>query len=117
MDNGIDMQTLNDWSNKNNYMDLMEKFIEGKINGIEFDREFCGMWKDARDNISKIDNQYDIDVSKLKGFSSLISELFTDCDIFEPNLNLREDYEISEEELRISVKKTLLEIQYFYWDK
>lgn len=114
MNRDIDMQTLNDWSNKNNYMNLMEKFIKEKINGIEFDREFCGMWKEARDKISKIDNEYDIDLSKLEDFSSLISELFTDCDIFEPNFNLREDYEISEEELFNRVKKTFLEIKYFY---
>lgn len=116
MDNNIDMQILNDWLNKNNYMDLMEKFINGKINGVEFDREFCKMWREARDKISKLDNQYDVELSKLEGFSSLISKLFTDCDVFEPNLNLRQDYEISEEELLNYVKKAFLEIKYFYLD-
>ena len=114
MDNGIDMQMLNDWLNKNNYMDLMEKFINGKINGIEFDREFCKIWKEACDKISKFDNPYNIELKKLEGFSSLISELFTDCDIFEPNVNLKEDYEICEEELRNRVKKAFLKIKYFY---
>ena len=109
MSRDIDMQMLNDWSNKNNYMDLMEKFINGKINGIEFDREFCKMWREARDKISKLDNSYNVDLSKLEGFSSLISELFTDCDIFEPNVNLREDYKICEEKLRNRVKKAFLE--------
>lgn len=110
------MQKLNYWSNKNNYMNLMEKFINGKMNGIEFDREFYNMWKKDRDNILKIDNTYNVELSKLKGFSSLISELFTDCDIFEPNFNLREDSEISEEELLNRVKKAFLEIKYFYLD-
>jgi hypothetical protein len=40
-----------------------------------------------------------------------MSELFIDCDIFEPEPVLRIDYEISEEELRNCVKKTLLQIQ------
>lgn len=35
------MDYVNYWSNKNNYIDLMKKFIDGKINGIEFDQEFC----------------------------------------------------------------------------
>ena len=29
-----------------------------------------------------------------KGFSAIISNLFTDCDVFEPDPSLREDYEI-----------------------
>jgi len=45
------------------------------------------------------------------GFSSLISDLFLDCELFEADPLLREDYEISEEELRNCVKKTLLEIK------
>ena len=49
-----------------------------------------------------------------KGFSTIISNLFTDCDVFEPDPSLREDYEISEVELKDCVKKTLLEIKYRY---
>ena len=40
-----------------------------------------------------------------KGFSAIISNLFTDCDVFEPDPSLREDYEISEVELKNRVKK------------
>ena len=46
-----------------------------------------------------------------KGFSAIISNLFTDCNVFEPDPSLREDYEISEVELKNCVKKTLLEIK------
>ena len=49
-----------------------------------------------------------------KGFSAIISNLFTDCNVFEPDPSLREDYEISEVELKNRVKKTLLEIKYRY---
>ena len=66
---------------------------------------------------SKLDNSYNLELSKLEGFSSLISELINDYDIFEPNLNLRENYEICEEELNNRVKTVFLEIQYFYLDK
>ena len=59
----------------------------------------------------------EIDNEKLiesKGFSALMSRLFTDCDVFEPDPSLREGYEISEIELKNCVKKTLLEIKYRY---
>ena len=49
-----------------------------------------------------------------KGFSAIISNLFTDCNVFEPDPSLREDYEISEVKLKNHVKKTLLEIKYRY---
>jgi hypothetical protein len=58
-----------------------------------------------------LDKIEDVELTKLEGFSALISDLFTDCDVFEPDSALREDYEISEEELRNCVKKTLLEMK------
>ena len=69
------------------------------------------------DQDKEIEGLYKINNEKLielKGFSTIISNLFTDCDVFEPDPNLREDYEISEVELKNRVKKTLLEIKYRY---
>ena len=43
-----------------------------------------------------------------KGFSAIISNLFTDCNVFEPDPSLREDYEISEVELKNRVKKSFI---------
>ena len=95
----------------------MEKFINGIIDGQKFEEEFYQIWRLNRDKeysseeILKINNEKLIES---KGFSALISDLFTDCDVFEPNPSLREDYEISEIELKNCVKKTLLEIKYRY---
>ncbi len=58
--------------------------------------------------LDKID---DVELSKLEDFSDLISNLFTDYDVFDLDFTLREDSEIFEEELRNYVKKTLLEIK------
>ena len=73
------------------------------------------MWKVNRDKndslkelLDKID---DVELSKLEDFSDLISNLFTDYDVFDLDSTLREDSEIFEEELRNYVKKTLLEIK------
>ena len=88
----------------------MEKFINGIIDGQKFEDEFYQIWrlnrgkKYSSKEILKIDNEKLIES---KGFSTIISHLFTDCDVFEPNPSLREDYEISEIELQNYVKKTL----------
>ena len=105
------------WENKKLYTQLMEKFINGIVDGQKFEEEFYQIWRLNRDKeysteeILKINNEKLIE---LKGFSTIISNLFTDCDVFEPDPNLREDYDISEVELKNCVKKTLLEIKYRY---
>jgi|TARA_B110000971_G_scaffold213080_1_gene243455 hypothetical protein len=63
------------------------------------------------EEILKIDNEKLIES---KGFSTITSRLFTDCDVFEPDPSLREDYELPEIELKNCVKKTLSEIKYRY---
>ena len=87
----------------------MEKFINGMIAGPKFEEEFYQIWILNRDKeysseaILKINNKKLIES---KGFSTIISHLFTDYDVFEPDSSLREDYEISEIELKNCVKKT-----------
>ena len=95
----------------------MEKFINGIVDGQKFEEEFYQIWRldcdkeYSTEEILKINNEKLIES---KGFSTIISNLFTDCDVFEPDPSLREDYEISEVELKNRVKKTLLEIKYRY---
>ena len=76
------------------------------------------MWRVDRDKNYSLKELFDKieeeKLTELEGLSALISDLFTDCDVFEPDSALREDYEISEEELRNCVKKTLLEIKVRY---
>ena len=107
------------WDNKEAYIYLIEKFVDGRISGIEFEREFLQIWRFDRDRI--IDSlklshiMKNFESTKLERFSSLISlELFIDLESFQPDPLFREDYEISEEELRDRVKKTLLEIKNHY---
>ena len=88
----------------------MEKFINGIIDGQKFEEEFYQIWRLNRDKeysseeILKINNEKLIES---KGLPTRISHLFTDCDVFEPDPSLRENYEISEIELKNCVKKTL----------
>jgi hypothetical protein len=112
------LENFSYWENRKLYLELMERFINERIDGTQFDSEFCQMWRVDRDKTysSKelLNNIEHVDLTKLEGFSALISDLFTYCDVFEPDSALREDYEISEKELRNYVKKTLLEIKNRY---
>ena len=115
-----DLLPLSDFSyyeSKKLYTQLMEKFINGIVDGQRFEEKFYQIWRLNRDKEYSTEEILKINNEKLiesKGFSTIISNLFTDCDVFEPDPSLREDYEISEVELKNRVKKTLLEIKYRY---
>ena len=115
-----DLLALSDfsyWESKKLYTQLMEKFINGIVDGQKFEEKFYQIWRLNRDKEYSTEEILKINNEKLiesKGFSAIISNLFTDCDVFEPDPSLREDYEISEVELKNRVKKTLLEIKYRY---
>ena len=87
------------WENREFYVKLMGQFINGTIDGVEFEMRFYDMRNlDCQKKAQWEELVYIIDNLKLiqfQGFSSLISKLFTDCDVFEPDPMLREDYEIS----------------------
>lgn len=77
------------------------------------------MWRVDRDKNYSLkelcDKIEDEKLTELESLSTLISVLFTDSDVFEPDSTLTEDYEISEEELRNYVKKSLLKIKNRYF--
>lgn len=103
------------FSNLDSYIELIENFLNYKIDVERFKTNFYEMRRlDCQKKYRWETMLYIIDNLKLKqfqGLSSIISKLFTDLDVFEPNPLLRENYEIGEEELRNCVKKTLLEIK------
>ena len=87
---------------------MIEKFINEIVDGQKFEEKFYQIWRSNRDKEYSTEEILKINNEKLiesKGFSTIISNLFTDCDVFEPDPSLREDYEISEVELKNRVKK------------
>ena len=116
----MDLLLLSDfsyWESKKLYTQLMEEFINGIVDGQKFEEKFYQIWRLNRDKeysneeILKINNEKLIES---KGFSTITSNLFTDCDVFQPDPSLRGDFGISEVELKNCVKRTLLEIKYRY---
>ena len=109
---------FNEWTFRNEYIRLMEDFLNNKITFEEFDREFLNIWSTNNNkNQSWEEFLYIINNFKLNefdGFSSLTSKLFTDIDIVETNPLFREDYQISKEELKDHIKIILLEMKNKY---
>lgn len=104
--------------NCNIYIDLMKKFIDKKISGIKFSDQFFQKWKLDRDKTynSKelVHMTGNFKLIEIDGVSSLIPDLFLDCEFFGADSSLREDYKIFEEKLRNCVGEILLEIKDLY---
>ena len=103
------------FSNLDSYIELIENFLNYKISAERFETNFFEMRRlDCQKECRWETMLYIIDNLKLKqfqGLSSIISKLFTDLDVFEPNPLLRKNYEIGEEELRYFAKEALSKIK------
>ena len=100
------------FENKDNYFSLMKAFINKNIDGTNFETEFLEIYNLDQD-VSEI---LEKDFSKLpnlkaKGFSGFLSRVFTACDVFESRSEIREEYELDEEQFRDFVKKIFFQMQ------
>lgn len=86
----------------------MEDFLNNNINFKEFEKEFLKIWSTNNDkNKSWEEFIFIINNFKLNefdNFSSLTSELFEYIDIVEIDPTFRQDYEITEKELKDRIK-------------
>ena len=95
------------------YIQLTEEFLNYKIDADTFQTHFYEMRRSDCQKEKKIkweDMLYIIDNLKLKqfqGLSSVISKLFTDLDVFEPDPLSRKSYEIDEQKLREYAEEAL----------
>jgi len=103
------------FSNLDSYIESIENFLNSKIDVDTFETNFYKMRNlDGGKEYRWETMLYIIDHLKLKqfqGLSSVISKLFTDLDVFEPNSLLREDYEIDEQELRYFAEEALSKLK------
>ena len=106
------------WEDRYLYIELMENYLNDKIDFEIFDKKFCKLWSYHRDKdkswekfISIISN---FKLNEFDDFSSLPSKLFVDLDVCELDSSLREDYEIDEDELKARTKEVLLKIKEYY---
>jgi len=112
------IEDFHEWRCQNDYLKLMENFLNNKINFEEFDREFLKIWSMNRDK-PKTWNEFlaiinNFKLNQFEGFSSVISRLFEDIEIVQSDPLFKEDYEITEEQLKERIKVILLEIKNKY---
>lgn len=115
------IQSYNYWLNSKEYIHLMNKFMDKKINPKDFCNKFCRMWASDRDRSRTFNSEELINMTEnskleeMSWFSSLMSTLFIACESFEDDPLLMDtslsQFDISEKELVDCVKKTLLEIR------
>jgi len=104
------------WKKRNQYFSLITNLLEKRIN---IDQYITQLFK-LENEIQNLVEELKLDLDKLqefepnlvsKGFSKPIADLCSDCRIFEPDSNLREDYELSETQIVNNLREIFLQIQ------
>lgn len=99
---------FNEWTRRYDYIKLMENFLGNTIDFEEFETEFLNIWSINNDKYKSweefvfIINNFKL--NEFDNFSSLTSRLFEYIDIVEVDKNLRQNYEITEKELKDQIK-------------
>ena len=101
---------------KDRYFLLITNFLDKKIDADQYRSQLYKL----EDEIQNLVEELKLDFEKLKefkpnsvskGFSKLIEELCSDCRVFEPDPDLRDDFEISETQLINGVREIYLQLQ------
>ena len=99
---------FNEWTRRYDYIKLMENFLENTIDFKEFETEFLNIWsancdkeKSWEEFVFIINN---FKLNEFDDFSALTSKLFEYIDIVEIDQNFKQDYEITEKELKDRIK-------------
>ena len=72
-------------------LNLIERFIEGKLSTIDFETKYLSLWRKARDDGS---------LSELNEVTEgALDKLFTAVDVYCPNEELRDEFDINEAQL------------------
>jgi len=78
---------------------LVKSFLNKRLSANEFANAYMELWKFERDaELLQTDSQE---------LSECLSSVFCLADLYEPNTD-REDYELSEEQLRIEIEKLIV---------
>lgn len=108
---------FNDWTCRNNYIKVIEDYLNDRINFKEFENEFLNIWS-TNNNKTKSWEEFIFIINNFKlnqfdGFSSLTARLFEYIDIVESDLTFKQNYEITEEQLKGKIKVILSKMKYY----
>ena len=94
----------------------MIDFLNESIETAEFCHSFFDRCRKDQTLTEKLENDLE-QLERLspdiqsQNFSTFITDLLSDYEVFEPDSTLREDYQISEEEFKDSVKQAVCQMQ------
>ncbi len=87
------------------FCSLIMSYLLKKIHVSTFEKKYMSLWRNYRDNKSKILLQMN------QVYGSAFDRIFTTLDVYNPDPKLRDEYEIDEEQLRQEVKEQLLKVK------
>ena len=118
------------WKVKNQYVKLIEDFLNGNISADDFSIIFIRMFEKIVEKVRRLEidlkkknslnpSFQSSEISKLLlkgkacGIADLLSSVYGDCDRFNPDLSSEDDFYLDEVQLKDSIEKTYLQIQKF----
>ena len=118
------------WKIKNQYVKLIEDFLNGNISADDFSIIFIRMFEKIVEKVRRLEidlkkknslnpSFQSSEISKLLvkgkacGIADLLSSVYGDCDRFNPDLSSEDDFYLDEVQLKDSIEKTYLQIQKF----
>jgi hypothetical protein len=103
-----------DWETRDQYLQLLKKFIEGKIDIGEFLIPFEERGRLNGEVLDILESNLILlePHEKSLDFLDFIQQILQDCDIYNPDPEpFRHEYELDETEFRNSIEETYLQIQ------
>jgi hypothetical protein len=103
-----------DWETRDQYLQLLEKFIEGKIDIGEFLIAFEERGRLNEEVLDILESNLILlePHEKSLDFLDFIQQILQDCEIYNPDPEpFRHEYELDETEFRDSIEETYLQIQ------
>ena len=103
-----------DWETRDQYLQLLEKFIEGKIDIGEFLIAFEERGRLNGEVLDILESNLILlePHEKSLDFLDFIQQILQDCEIYNPDPKpFRHEYELDETEFRDSIEETYLQIQ------
>ena len=116
------------WKVKNQYVKLIEDFLNGNISADDFSIIFIRMFEKTVEKVRRLEidlkeknslnpSFQSSEISKLLlkekacGIADLLSSVYGDCDRFNPDLSSEDDFYLEEEQFRNSIKELFFEMQ------
>ena len=118
------------WKIKNQYVKLIEDFLNGNISADDFSIIFIRIFEKTVEKVRRLEidlkeknslnpSFQSSEISKLLlkgkacGIADLLSSVYGDCDRFNPDLSSEDDFYLDEVQLKDSIEQTYLQIQKF----